>query len=271
MRRLITSLLAAFLFSSVAVYACEFVILIWGIESKSADPLFRFVQRGKAGYIDSSGKIVIKPTLPVDSNFRGEFHEGLLAASEERNIYRYVDKSGHALVLRVEAWLPGDFSEGLAAASKDTKSPWGFINRTGAFVIQPQFDSVQPFSEGLARVSVSRQFGTTGYIDHHGTLVIPAHLTKGSDFHEGLAAAIVEGPCRRIPSSSCWAADKFQPMPSTPARNCRFAYIDKTGKPISDLRLDEAMDFSEGLAAVQDRQRVGLRRSHRQTRDPATI
>ena len=68
---------SVFLFTPTLI-ACSMSIIMWAISSPSADPLFRFLRNGKAGYIDSSGKIVIQPTLPDGLN-GGEFHEGLLA------------------------------------------------------------------------------------------------------------------------------------------------------------------------------------------------
>jgi hypothetical protein len=120
------------------VNACEWSYLIWGIRNKPADPLFRFVRDGKAGYINSSGKVVVQPTLPSGDNSGGEFHEGLIAVKDETG-YRYMDRSG-AVVFRTDAWLVFDFSEGLAPASRYSNIPnWGFIDRTGRFVIAPQY------------------------------------------------------------------------------------------------------------------------------------
>src|SRR5215467_8771757 len=166
-----------------------------------------------------------------------------------------MDRSG-AVVLRTDAWLAFDFSEGLAPASRyagfpDDKFPkWGFIVRTGRFTIGPQYYWVDPFSEGLARVSVSSEVGSTGYIDGLGNFAIPARLSYGSSFHEGLAAVIIDGPCRITNGGSCGRA-AFKPTQPQATYDCRYAFIDKSGQPVSDLRFDDAQDFSEGLAAVR--------------------
>jgi hypothetical protein len=70
---IILSLAGSILAFISLVHACEWDYVIWGIRSKSADSLFRFVRNGKAGYIDSTGKIVVNPTLPATSNALGEF------------------------------------------------------------------------------------------------------------------------------------------------------------------------------------------------------
>ena len=48
---------------------------------------------------------------------------------------------------------------------------WGYIDKTGEFIIEPQFDNAAPFSEGLARVQIRKRWG---YIDKAGQQVIPA-------------------------------------------------------------------------------------------------
>lgn len=232
-----------------AVLACSWSYAIWGIRSKTAEPLFRFVRKGKSGYIDSSGRVVIRPTLPDGGNAFGEFHEGLVAVRRDRR-HRYVNRAGRT-EFETDVWLAFDFSDGLAAASKPGDPPkWGFIDRTGRFVVRPQYAWVEPFSEGLARVAVSREVGSTGYIDKQGAFVIPATLSYGSDFHEGRAAVILGGPCQIINGGSC-GRPEFKPTQPRAKYDCRYAFVDKSGRPISDLRFDDAMDFSEGMAPVR--------------------
>jgi hypothetical protein len=245
---------AGVLLSAPVQWACEQSSMIWSIRSKPADPLFRFVRNGKSGYIDSSGKVIIAPSLPAKNDDFGEFHEGLLAVKDDHG-YRYMDRSGK-VIFHTDAWLAFDFSEGFAPASryagslKDKFPRWGFIDRTGQFAIAPQFEWVDPFSEGLARVSVSGYVGTTGYIDTHGQFVIPPRLTYGASFHQDRAAVIISGPCRIINGGSCQRA-AFEPAELHAAYDCRYAFIDKRGEPVSDLRFDDAKDFAEGLAPVR--------------------
>jgi hypothetical protein len=197
----------------------------------------------------SSGRVVVQPTLPNGGTSGGAFHEGLVAVKDDQG-YRYMDPSG-AIIFRTDAWLTRDFSEGLAPASRDAKSAhWGFIDRTGRFAIAPQYDGVDSFSEGLARVSVSSEVGSTGYVDRRGNFEIPARLSYGSSFHEGLAAVIIGGPCRITNGGSC-ARSEFKPTQPDATYDCRYSFIDKSGKPVSDLRFDDAQDFSEGLAPVR--------------------
>ena len=87
------------------------------------------------------------------------------------------------------------------------------IGKTGAWVIEPRFDMVYSFSEGLAAVQcLENDVVTYGYIDATGTMVIsPRQCTGAEPFSGGVAALTGLG-----------AANDFQ----TPS------YIDKTGNVI---------------------------------------
>ena len=61
------------------------------------------------------------------------------------------------------------FHEGLAAID-DKASLYGYIDPSGKWVIPPQFDYAEKFSDGLARVEW-RQKLEWGYIDKHGRVI----------------------------------------------------------------------------------------------------
>ena len=66
----------------------------------------------------------------------------------------------------------------------------GFIDRTGKIVIDPQFDSVGDFSEGLAEITVTTEtypFSKHGYIDESGRLAINPQFDVAYPFSERLA------------------------------------------------------------------------------------
>ncbi|MBN9658695.1 MAG: WG repeat-containing protein [Acidobacteria bacterium] len=242
----------AVLLAIPAVPGCSWSYRLWSIRSRSADPLFQFSQNGNVGYIDAQGRVVLPPALKIPGKFGGEFHEGLLAVKDEIG-YRYIDRTG-ATVLRVDAWSAYDFSEGLAVAALWTGTPkqarYGFIDHTGRFVIEPKYFSVASFSEGLAVVEVHGQYGSTGYLDQFGNFAIPPGLTYATSFHEGLAIAVIDGPCLNATAGSC-SGSRFRPLRSNSTADCKFRFIDKTGRPVSDLRFDAASNFSEGMAAIE--------------------
>lgn len=148
------------------------------------------------GFIDKTGHFV----LPPQFDDAGSFHEGLAWASrwEKGHGKRlgYIDASGQWAISRPGLVAAGDFAEGLAPAAvlhgQSREENWGFIDRTGEWVIQPQFAMAFSFAEGRARVRFGGFAGHDakyGFIDRTGKLVIQAVYERANDFGDGLAAA----------------------------------------------------------------------------------
>ena len=56
---------------------------------------------------------------------------------------------------------------------KKDDGKWGYIDKSGKFVIDPQFDYAEGFSEGLAAVrSGDEKTGKWGFIDRSGKYAI---------------------------------------------------------------------------------------------------
>ncbi|MFM8470859.1 MAG: WG repeat-containing protein [Limisphaerales bacterium] len=109
------------------------------------------------------------------------------------------------------------------------KGKYGYRDRSGEFVIPPQFDYAGEFSEGLAVVGVGKFPGTKwGYINLQGQVVIPAQFDGAHDFSEGMAAVSVGG---------------------------KLGYSDRTGKLAVPPQFDEAQKFNGGRARVRIIQR----------------
>ncbi len=64
------------------------------------------------------------------------------------------------------------------------ESKYGFIDKSGKVVIEPQFDDAEPFSEGLAKVEKDDKYG---FIDKSGKVVIEPQFDDAEPFSEGLA------------------------------------------------------------------------------------
>jgi hypothetical protein len=240
-----------FLLLAVSSPTCEWTYLIWIPRSPLADPLYLFKEGDKVGYIDQTGKIVVPPVISGG----GEFHDGLLENAASSGVY--LDRTGKKAINKqfYRGWA---FSEGLAVAMETEGGKWGYINTKGDFAISPRFassprDYVWPFEGGFAKIEIA---GKYGYIDHIGALVVDTRFLDGDSFHDGLARVVVEGPCLRLPvegEGGCGEAKLVPPGANEPASStaCKFTYVDKTGKIISEQRFDSALPFSEGLAPVR--------------------
>lgn len=240
MRLLVLALTAS------VVFGCSSDYPIWIPRSASADPLYRFVKNGKAGYIDAHGNVVIRPKLDVFGNYGSEFHDGLLKIDLSDG--RYIDRSGKVAVDRdFNAW---NFSEGLAAAMSGNL--WGYIDKSGEFAISPRFETspngyAYSFSDGLAMIQVNGKFG---FIDHSGEFVIKPQFPDAISFHDGMARVVTDGPCIYFTDGPCNGPRTVGGTIRDPGPPCKFTYIDKSGRVITPERFDGARDFSEGLAPV---------------------
>ncbi len=114
--------------------------------------------------------------------------------------FGYIDKTGSFVIPPRFDKFCDNFSEGLADVMVDDK--FGFIDRNGDFVIPPQYEWVLPFAHGIAAVSIE---GKCGYIDKSGTIVIPPIFEKVDEFSDGLAYAKTATQAGYIDPTGAWA------------------------------------------------------------------
>lgn len=256
-RRFIASLclsLATFLCVVVTTAdACSWDYTIWIPRDRNADALYRFIRGGKAGYIDSTGRVVIEPKFEPYGNDSGVFHDGLVETGVASG--EYADTTGKLLDFGLKhGW---DFSDGLAASLDRDSNKWGYVDRTGKFAISPRFVSyprgyVSSFHEGRAWVRIEND--KYGFIDHSGAFVIEPTFLHADDFHEGMARVVVDGPCAYMDDGPCaeperlGGGDGVETSGRAPA--CEFTFVDSQGA-LMEGRFEAARDFSEGLAPVR--------------------
>lgn len=201
---------------------------------------------GLTGYIDKSGKMIIEPRYAIAF----DFSEGLSGVAEPGKGLGYIDKEGNLKIANPQFEEISSFHDGLARVKSAGK--WGFIDRSGKWIVEPQFEMASDFSEGLAVVAAPRQIFTGakgegkmawGYIDTNGKMVIPAHFFEANDFSEGLAMVRRTGGNTEVITDAF--STKFYKMEEVAG------YIDKTGVMVIPPRFSKAMSFSEGLACVQ--------------------
>lgn len=195
----------------------------------------------KAGYIDASGTLVI----PSVWSFYGEplsnlnmpqfwrkdrnanFSEGLAAVLAADGKLGYIDKTGK-VVIPPQFLFARPFSEGLAAVANDNYA-FGYIDAQGKVVIPLTYPNVYPgnFSEGIARVKAS---GDITFVDHQNNpqvVVKTGVYFAGYDFHDGMA---------KISDNNIW-----------------HGFINRGGHIVAEPHYRYAGEFSEGLAAVVDK------------------
>jgi serine/threonine protein kinase len=155
-----------------------------------------------------------------------------------------------------------DFFEDLAAVVVDQEL--GYIDRTGEFVISPQFDfnpvilfqeKAYQFSQGLAPIAIAYKWG---YINPSGKFAIKPQFDRADSFSDGLARVEIKNRYGYIDrAGSVVIAPQFdsatqvfsESLAGVEIDNC-YGYIDPTGKVLILPRFDTADRFSEGLALV---------------------
>jgi len=194
----------------------------------------RLSEARQYGYLNPQGKLVI----PFGFEVANTFSEGLAAVRIKQGKMSYIDKTGKA-VLSNPAWLSiGDFSEKLAAVQIEVTDnsvyqgykelKYGFIDRSGQFVIQPRYSSVQPFAGGRALFFQTGKAHGYGYIDVIGQIVIQPAYADAKSFSEGLAAVAVLG------------LDEKK----------RWGYVNRDGTLVMEPQFQFVNSFRGGLAAV---------------------
>jgi hypothetical protein len=205
----------------------------------------------RVGYIDRQGKFALNskfdPTQP--------FSDGLTPISLPKQRQGFIDKTGViALRLPVEQYA-GPFWQGLAIA-RDKNYRFGVIDKTGEFVVKPQFVSPKgdmdvyakpTFPDGLELMSLDGTLadkqtnwaggiigGTWVYINRRGQFVIQTQAISARQFSEGLAAV-----------------DKGRWNPETMQAIDRWGFIDSTGKFVIAPQFESVGRFAEGLAPAR--------------------
>lgn len=207
------------------------------------------MKKGRYGFIDAKGRERIKPVYQS----AGPFADGL-APVKLRGRWGYIRPDGaeaHPLTLD-EA---GVFSGGLAPAKKDGAT--GLLTKEMEF-IPCDYEEMQPFSEGLARV---RRGGLYGFVDGRCREASPAVYDDAFPFSGGFASARLRGKYGFILRGSMAFKERdfidIGPYSEglAPARDRggageRCGYIDAEGNGKIPFGFFMCASFSEGLAPV---------------------
>ena len=203
-----------------------------------SDSLYPIMQNGKFGFIDSKGRVVIKPQFLIVS----PFSEGLAAVAigNEKNLeYAFIDTTGR-IVIRTDA-SPSEkgFSSGVAVLLAKSSSSSYYIDKKGKW-IGGYYDRAEDCTEGLCAVRMeSMGSNHWGYISTSGAIVIKGQYDWANPFTNGIArVGMMTGKPHRLENG-------------TPVVDQKVGFIDRSGKLITPLKFDRASDFSDGMAQVK--------------------
>jgi hypothetical protein len=191
---------------------------------------------GKWGYIDKTGKMVIAPQFAGASVFKENrarvniggnyyFHPFSRQDLGSRECYRVIN--GH----------------------------WRYIDKSGKFISDTEFDDVLDFRDGLAAFRVFKKYGLK---DAKGRVVLPARYVQLDErFCNGMARVRSKGRWGFIDESGKItvrpAFDRvsdFGPGPAAVRVARKWGHVDRNGHVIVQPQYIDAMSFSEQRAAV---------------------
>ncbi len=131
---------------------------------------------------------------------------------------------------------------------------WGFIDRRGRWIIEPQYNFILNFSEGVAAATIDKG---AGFIDSSNRWLIPPRFERVKSFHEGLAGirsgekwGFINKKGNLVISQVYDDIGDFEAGLALVSFNHKKGFIDKTGKWVIPAKFEEAYQFDEGLALV---------------------
>lgn len=206
-----------------------------------SEGLVSFKRKGKWGYLDKTGHVIVPPQFDVAE----PFVDGLAKV----NVGRITTENGTVVV----------------------GGKWGLIDKTGAHVAPVQYDQISPFSEDLARVQVGNEWNNRwGYIDKTGREIFAPRFYEASDFADGLARVKVNAQANSWGLISRNKVGQFTLNPEFNAildfseglaavlQDLKWGVVNQSGRMILPPQFDGVDYFSDGLAWIRQAGKSGL-------------
>ena len=187
----------------------------------------------KRDILDSAGKVIRSYEAGIGVGYLGEdrFMVRDYNKNKEEDREKVVDENGETIFSGEGGYIE-PFSEGLAGVSLGNGAGFGFVNVNGEMVIPAKFGETEPFSEGLAAVCPQTlTSGEPNYQEYWGYIDKSGNLVISAKYERC-------GPFREG-----LAAVKI---------HGKWGYIDQNGREVIPLQYDWASDFYNGVAFVME-------------------
>jgi hypothetical protein len=231
-----------------------------------AQVLFPIEIKGKWGYMDTDGELVMPAIYDYADDFAGEY-----AVVAKKNQPCIINKSGKTIIDTGFYQFISPVSEGLAAV-RDYANHKFYINMVGTklITVNDSIYEVRKFKNGLAVVSTQidiheTKFGRDistlgyrfGYMDTTGKMVTGFIFDDADDMRDGIAKVRQGSTFGLINAKGEWIIQPtytsigyFNEGKATVEMAGKFGYINAKGVLIIPISFDYAYDFTQGLAGV---------------------
>jgi hypothetical protein len=174
-------------------------------------------------------------------------------------------RTGGVLVGLIVAVLVMVVVSGCGGSADETKQlfpaqsgeKWGYIDQSGNWAIEAEYDRAGLFYTGLAAVW---QDGKVGYINVDGEFEIEPQYANGGDFVGGPAPVMKETPGKvgfvgtdgKLVSDYLYEdASRFDDGMAPVKFNGKWGFIDTTGRRVIECTFDDVGSFTDGLARAK--------------------
>ena len=182
-----------------------------------------YTSDNKSGLIDQNGEIAVPLIYDLISDFNGDLAYVEIIGQGGA----YIDRTGRRVTPfdyyadQWQWWWYAESSEGMTIANKNGK--FGVLDSGGNIIVPFEYDDIQPFSGGLARISYG---GSYGFADKAGNIIVPPgyYDDAARSFSNGLAWVKKDG---------------------------RYGYINTSGELILPVVYESNVMLSENLLPVK--------------------
>ena len=187
--------------------------------------------------------------------------EGMMAVQSEDGKWGFFNKDGE-MVINPQFDAVEQFSYGLACVGQNDK--YGYIDKKGQYVINPQYDRAGMFSSnGLASVMQGKRFG---YINTKGEYAINPQAGFLDEFYNGFATIVLGDKYGVMNSKGEYVVnpqfDDLYPYSKNGLAlfklNQKYGYVNNEGAIVINPQFDYASDFQENIAFVKSNDKWGI-------------